>query len=112
MDYGYEIQRLKTELDSLREAFLQSQMNQVSVTNKADNAANAVEQITPTTYTKTAYIGDTEVIFDNIPSGQITVHAEDSEGHFPIFDMDKNGSTLTIYFEPLQNVAVFTVSIL
>ena len=106
------VQILEGTVQSLLDAFLTSQSNQVNTQGQIDDTSNKVENITPTTFTKSAYIGDTEVVFDNIPSGQITVHAEDSEGHFPIFDMDKNGSTLTIHFEPLQNVAIFTVSVL
>lgn len=106
------IQDLEERVDALYNSVLQLQANLNPVIDKSDEAYNTASALTPTIYTKSAYIGDTEVIFDNIPSGQITVHAEDSEGHFPIFDMNKDGSTLTVYFEPLDNVAIFTVSIL
>ena len=109
----YELEKRLSNLENLVD-YLSKQMTSIKEYSDADmaGARQGISNVTPTTYTKTAYIGDTEVTFDNIPSGQITVHAEDSEGHFPIFDMDKSGSVLTIYFEPLQNVATFTVSVL
>lgn len=45
MDYGYEIQKLKSEVDSLREAFLQSQRNQTPIVNRTDESHNKIPQI-------------------------------------------------------------------
>ena len=69
------VQILEANFASLQEAFLQSQSNQAESQGQIDDTTNKVDRIEPTTFTKTAYIGDTEVVFDNIPSGQITVHA-------------------------------------
>lgn len=107
MNYEYEIQKLKSEVDSLREAFLQSQRNQVSATSKADSTANAVEQITPTTYTKTAYIGNTEVVFTDVPSGNLTVYTD----NLIAYSMAKDNDRVTVSFEPLTEVTTITISI-
>jgi len=107
MNYEYEIQKLKSEVDSLREAFLQSQRNQVSATSKADSTANAVEQITPTTYTKTAYIGDTEVVFTDVPSGNLTVYTD----NLIEYSMAKDNDRVIVSFEPLTEVTTITISI-
>ena len=45
MDYGYEIQVLKEEVKNLREAFLQSQMNQVPITERTDESHNKIPQV-------------------------------------------------------------------
>lgn len=114
MDYSYEIQTLKSEVDSLREAFKQSQRNQVSATSKADSTANAVEQITPTTYTKTAYIGDTDVVFENVPQGNITVIAESENGYHPYYtELKRENDRVRIrYVVPFESVTTITLSIL
>lgn len=112
MNYEFEIQEIKKQLNNLQNSFLQAQRNQVPITNKVDNTANEVVQITPTTYTKTVGIGETEVTFTDIANGNISVFIKDNEGKFPTFDMDKSGNILTVYFEPLENVATITVSVL
>lgn len=106
------IQDLEERVDTLYNSVLQLQQNFNPVIDKTDTTANKVEVITPTVLTKQAYIGDTSVTFNGIPYGSITVKMEDSEGHFPIFDMDKQGNILVVYFEPLENIATITVSIL
>lgn len=111
MDYAYEIQKLKSEVDSLREAFLQSQRNQVSATSKADSTANAVEQITPTTYTKTAYIGDAGVVFDNVPSGNLSVFVVDELGNIPDYMVTRTDYVKVVFPEPLNRVTTVTISI-
>ena len=111
MNYDYEIQNLKEEVASLREAFLQSQSNQAESQGQIDNTSNAVEQITPTTYTKTAYIGDTEVVFTDVPSGNLTVYVTDSEGNIPNYTVTKAEYIKVAFDTPLENVATVTISI-
>jgi len=107
MNYDYEIQNLKEEVASLREAFLQSQSNMAESQGQIDNTTNAVEQITPTTYTKTAYIGDTEVVFTDVPSGNLTVFTD----NLIEYSMAKDNDRVTISFEPLSEVTTITISI-
>jgi hypothetical protein len=67
---------------------------------------NNLNAITPYTEKKTAYIGDTEITFSNMPSGNITVY-------FPYeYSLEKQYDRITITFEPLEEVTDITISIL
>lgn len=101
------VQILEANFASLQEAFLQSQSNRVESQGQIDNTTNAVEQITPTTYTKTAYIGDTEVVFTDVPSGNLTVFTD----NLIEYSMAKDNDRVTISFEPLSEVTTITISI-
>jgi len=113
MNYDYEIQNLKEEVASLREAFLQSQSNLAESQGQIDNTSNKVEQITPTTYTKTAYIGDTDVVFENVPQGNITVIAESENGYHPYYtELKRENDRVKIrYVVPFESVTTITLSI-
>lgn len=113
MNYEYEITKLHNEVDSLREAFLQSQRNQVPITEKVDTTSNNVTSITPTTYTKTAYIGDTEVTFTDVVFGNLNVYINNSDGYYPDYKVSRNNDRITIVFDaPLLYVTTVTISIL
>ena len=101
------VQILEANIASLREAFLQSQSNQAESQGQIDDTSNAVEQITPTTYTKTAYIGDTEVVFTDVPSGNLTVFTD----NLIEYSMAKDNDRVTISFAPLSEVTTITISI-
>jgi hypothetical protein len=66
-----------------------------------------IEAITPYTETKTAYIGDAEIVFYDVPEGgNITVF-------FPYEDsMERMHDRIIITFEPLEEVTDITISIL
>lgn len=73
-----------------------------------------VADVTPYTETKTAYIGDTEVVFD-VPEGtggHVSVFIEDSEGNYPIYTLERTGDRITVVFEPLEYVTTITISII
>ena len=98
---------LEKTLKNLQDSFIQAQKNLSPTTAKVDDTANKVEQITPYTATKTAYIGDTSVHFLDVPSGNLTVYG-----------LDKNYKTtqtsynaVLIEFEPLEEVTEVTISI-
>lgn len=115
MNYEEEIKKLNKKYDSLNRAFLQSQKNQVPITDKTDNAKstadtalNAANAITPYTETKTAYISDTFVEFDNVPSGNITIGT-----NAPLdYSYKKEGSLVIVEFDPLEEVIDITISVL
>lgn len=109
----YELEKRLSNLENLVN-YLSNQMTKTKEYSDADmaGARQIISQIEPTTYTKTVGIGETEVTFTDIVNGNISVFIEDSEGKFPTFDMDKSGNILTVYFEPLENVATITVSVL
>lgn len=68
----------------------------------------SVANITPTTFTKTAYVGDTKIVFDNIPTGNLTVYFDDSYR----IERDNRTNRLTLTFEPLKKATDITISIL
>ena len=107
------VQILEANFASLQEAFLTSQTNNAESQGKIDNTSNAVEQITPTTYTKTAYIGDTEVVFTDVPRGIINVYAEDTEGEHPtglLVNTEGDRVIVTSRY-PIEKVTTITLSI-
>lgn len=109
----YELEKRLANLENLVD-YLSKQITNHKQYSDADmaGARQSISQIEPTTYTKTVGIGETEVTFTDIANGNISVFIEDNEGKFPPFDMDKSGNILTVYFEPLENVATITVSII
>lgn len=76
-----------------------------------DGNRKAVSEITPYTETKTAYLGDTEVIFTDVKDGNLSVFVKDENGNYPDFSVDRNGDIITVYFEPLEYITTITISI-
>jgi len=115
MNYEEEIIKLQKQYASLSKSFLQAQKNQVPITGKtdsamstADSALSMAEAITPYTETKTAYISDTFVEFDNVPSGNITIGT-----NAPLdYSYKKEGSLVIVEFDPLEEVIDITISVL
>ena len=114
MNYDLEIYNLKKAVANLQESFIQSQRNNSQIVSKTDDTSNKVEQITPTTYTKTAYIGDTDVVFENVPQGNITVIAESENGYHPYYtELKRENDRVRIrYVVPFESVTKITLSIL
>ena len=100
------IKELEIRLDNLQRAFIQAQKNQVPITAKVDNTASMVEQITPYTQTKTAYIDDTFLIFTNVPSGNLTVYFDKP------YTVERESDRVTVRFEALEEVTPITISII
>ena len=107
MNYDLEIYNLKQTVANLQESFMQSQRNNSQIVSKTDDTSNKVEQITPTTYKKTAYIGDTEVVFTDVPSGNLTVYTD----NLIAYSMAKDNDRVIVSFEPLTEVTNITISI-
>lgn len=57
-------------------------------------------------FTKTAYIDDTECIFEGVPQGNVTVYC--SVPH----TVEKQDGRVVVKFEPLEEVIEITISIL
>lgn len=79
----------------------------------ADTAGirQSVSDVTPYTESKTAYIDDTEVIFDSTPNGNLTVYVTDSNGNIPTFTVSKTEIIRVTFAEPLTSVTTVTISI-
>ena len=111
MNYEYEIQNLKEKVANLQQTVIQMGKNNAPFESKAESAANEVKAITPYTETKTAYLGDTEVIFTDVKDGNLSVFVKDENGNYPDFSVDRNGDIITVYFEPLEYITTITISI-
>ena len=77
----------------------------------ADTAGTrqSVSEITPYTDTKTAYYGDTEVVFYDVPQGNTSVFIDGYDGGYAT---ERVGNRLYVYFDKPIDVAQVTVSIL
>lgn len=113
MSIESRLYNLEQTVANLQESFIQSQRNNSQIVSKTDDTSNKVEQITPTTYTKTAYIGDTEVVFTDVPRGIINVYAEDTEGEHPtglLVNTEGDRVIVTSRY-PIEKVTTITLSI-
>lgn len=103
------IEQRLSNLENLVHALSQKIDNNKYYTD-ADMQGNrqSISNVTPYTETKTAYIGDTEISFDNVPSGNLSVFAD----NISEYRTDRVGSTLNIDFiKPLEEVTEITISI-
>ena len=102
------LQELESRLNALEKAFLQAQKNQVPVTAKVDDTSNRVTAITPYTETKTAYYGETEKTFYNVPQGILSVYFSNYNNDYSVVRVCDR---LTITFYALTEQTDITISI-
>jgi len=102
---------LESKVKDLQTNFIQVQTNNAPTFIKVDETANAVENITPYTETKTAYLGDTEVVFNGVKDGNLTVYVKDEQGNYPNYTVERTQDIITVYFEPLEYITTITISI-
>lgn len=105
MNYENEINNIKKQLAFLQNSFLQMSKNGSTQTAKVDDTANKVVQITPYTASKTAYIGDTEVVFESVPQGNVSVFGLTS------YQTERIADNLVISFDALEEVTTVSISI-
>lgn len=107
MNYEVEIDKLKKAVANLNNTVLQMAKNNTKEVSKTDSTASEVKAITPYTETKTAYIGDTDIYFTNVPLGNVSVF-----GISPQYNVTRLVNDLLIEFdEPLEEVTEVTISI-
>lgn len=82
MNYEKEIEELKRQMKRLQESYLQMSKNQVPVVEKADDAINKADAVTPYRETKVAYYGETEKIFYDVPNGIVSVFFDNYNGEY------------------------------
>ena len=110
MNIQQEILNINSRLDSLAKSIIQIQKNQTPITAKAESAESGVKAITPTTLTKTAYIDDTQVIFTDVPSGNMTIFTGE---HDIAYTFKRDGGKVLITFpKPITEVTEITLSII
>lgn len=62
--------------------------------------------------TKLAYIDDTEIVFEGVKEGNLSVFVKDKDGNYPDYKVERAGERVTVYFEPLKSITTVTISIL
>lgn len=100
------IKALEDRVNALVDSIIMLQKNQTPITAKAESAESGVKALTPTILTKTAYIDDTEVVFTNVPSGNMTIFFDKP------YTVTREGNNVFIGFEPLTEATTITISIL
>ena len=94
---------------------LSKRIDDILFYQSADNAGmrQGIGEVTPYTDTKTAYIGDTEVVFTGAKSGNLSVFIASEEGSETGYSLDRIGDMITVHFtEPLEYVTEVTISII
>lgn len=107
MNYEKEINDLKRQVKQLNESVLAMGKNNVGQVSKLDDTSNKVEQITPYTASKTAYIGDTECYFGGTPTGNVSVYGLNQQHEMTITET----YVLIKWHKPLEEVTEITISI-
>ncbi len=64
-----------------------------------------IKEITPYKVTKTAYIDDTEITFDGVPQGNMTVFFDGD------YEAERQADRVIIHFEALEEVTDITIMI-
>lgn len=102
-----DIETRVTNLENMLASVMENISNNKFYTDADVNGVRkSVSDITPYTQTKTAYIDDTEIVFENVPSGNLTVYFD---GNYTI---ERENDRIIIMFEPLEEVKEVTISII
>ena len=67
----------------------------------------SISAITPYTETKTAYIGDTEVVFTDVPQGNLSVYFDTPTD----YSVERTKDAIAVTFDALDEVTTVTISI-
>lgn len=105
MDIYTRVENLEKNLDALIK-----QMNNTKFYTDADisGVRQSVSEITPYTETKTAYYGEKEKSFYNIPQGNVSVSFDNYSGDYSV---KRVSDRVTISFETLTDSTNITISV-
>lgn len=98
---------LEKRVAQLEQMVLQMARGNVPIVSKLDDTSNKVVAITPYTETKTAYIGDTEVVFTNVPQGNLSVYFDTPTD----YSVERTNDAIAVTFDALDEVTTVTISI-
>lgn len=83
------------------------QWEEYAVKTEDYNAIHTVvEESSPFSASKTAYIMDTEVVFDNVPDGGVSALLSNPQIAHTV---TRSGSRVVVSFEPLEEVTKITI---
>ena len=108
MNYEKEINDLKRQVKQLNESVLAMGKNNVGQVSKLDDTSNKVTDLTPYTETKTAYYGEKEKTFYDVPDGNVSVYFTNYDGDYSV---SRVSGRLTISFDTLTEQTDITISI-
>lgn len=106
------LKELENRVNNLEQSFIQAMKNQTLVVSKVDETKNNVNAITPYVESKIAFIGDTEVLFDNVKNGNLSVSVRDSDGNYIDYKVESILEGIRVVFKPLETIATITISVL
>jgi hypothetical protein len=102
-----DIETRVTNLENMLASIVNTLSNNKFYTDAdIEGVRQSVSEVTPYTETKTAYIDDTEVVFTNVPEGNLTIYF--GKPYTVVRDEDR----LVIKFEALEEVTPVTISII
>lgn len=102
-----DIETRVTNLENMLASIVDTLSNNKLYTDAdIDGVRKSVSDVTPYTETKTAYISDTQVIFANVPSGNLSVYFDKP------YAVEREADRITITFEALEEVTPITISII
>lgn len=104
-----DIETRLTNLENLVD-YLSKQMTNNKIYTDADisGTRQSVSAITPYTETKTAYYGESEKTFYDVPDGNVSVYFTDYDGDYSV---SRVSGRLTISFDTLTEQTDITISI-
>lgn len=105
MSLEERVKVLEFQMANLQEAFISAQRLQTTTVGRVDDTSNRITQITPYTASNTAYIGDTEVVFENVPQGNLSVFGLSE------YSIDRQSDRITIMFDAVDEVTTVSISI-
>lgn len=98
-----------------QDMFTALQMRIDSLEKKLDTpivrANESVDKITPYTETKTAYIDDEHLTFDNAKDGNVSVYMVDGDGQNVPCSFERINGKIVVSFEKRNSLATVTISI-
>lgn len=70
-----------------------------------------VANVTPFIMSEIAYIDDTQIIFDNVPDGNVSVFMVDGEGQNVPFTFERVNGSVVVSFDKRNSLATVSISI-
>ena len=102
-----DIETRVTNLENMLASIVDTLSNNKMYTDAdIDGVRKSVSDVTPYTETKTAYISDTQMVFNNVPSGNLSVYFDKP------YTVEREADRITITFEALEEVTPVTISII
>jgi hypothetical protein len=101
------IKKLEMQVQNLQLAFDSMSRSQTTTVGRVDDTSNKVTDLTPYTETKTAYIGDTEVVFTDVPQGNLSVYFDTPTD----YSVERTKDAIAVTFDALDEVTEVTISI-